>query len=127
MQTIQTSSYHLLLFIYKIHISITHILHTRILPNFNLHKLKVVRTIKQSWPQHLNNGKINSIQRNITLVKVFKPAFEAAYARPPGRWPLVRPPIEEILMMEPARLVSRMCMHIYFDTNQHPLRFVPIT
>lgn len=52
--------------------------------------------------------------------------FEEAYATPPGSWPRSRPAMEEILMIEPPVLASRMRWHTNFDTSHGPVKFVLI-
>lgn len=55
---------------------------------------------------------------------MLRPAFEQAYAVPPGTCPLSRPAIEEILIIDPFLFESRMSLHTYFDTNHVPVMFV---
>lgn len=52
------------------------------------------------------------------------PAFEDAYATAPLSCPRFKPADEEILIIDPFRLATRMRLHTYFDTNQQPVKLV---
>lgn len=60
----------------------------------------------------------------ITFVMVLRADFEVAYARAPGRWPRLRPAVEDMLIIDPPWLDATMCRPTYFDTNHDPRKFV---
>lgn len=64
------------------------------------------------------------MSNSITLVSMFTPAFEDAYAAAPGNCPRFKPATEEILIIDPLIWASHMRLHTYFDTNQQLVRLV---
>ena len=50
--------------------------------------------------------------------------LDDAYPMEPGRWPRLRPAIDEMLITEPFSLASRMRRQTCLATSHNPVRFV---
>lgn len=59
-----------------------------------------------------------------TFVRWFRPAFDTAYAKPPGNMPRSRPAMEEMLMIEPSLFAAFIRFPTAFDISHAPRRLV---